>query len=229
VRPRPTRWLLQPHETAHVELHFASARLGQFRQSLSFEVVGFAGVIAPVSLTGAAVCAMPAISSEPRNVFHRKIKSKAPIAVRRQWVSSRAAFEWGPLLVGVDGDVKKGEYAAANTEVFHISNTSLFDAEVFFSFLQHGVGRFTPPAEEGADDDGAAGAAAGRPKTPGKEARPGSGAFGAGSGSAIFKVEPQSLLLRKDETAGEPPPHARARLPPPTHHHYHHHPPSLLV
>ena len=66
--------------------------------SLRFEIVGVGGD--KQSFCGcAALGTRPSISTDPRNVFSRKVKAKDVLKVKKSYVVSRKTFEFGPLLV----------------------------------------------------------------------------------------------------------------------------------
>ena len=58
------------------------------------------GVERQMTLNCQVLCAQPSISKDYRNVFHRKLKARDPLAVKKAFIISRNAFEFGPLLVG---------------------------------------------------------------------------------------------------------------------------------
>lgn len=99
--PQPThdtRWVLPPHSTTQLQLQYAATVVGQVMQSLRFEMVAY-GQERTAAVQCAASCAQPAISKDYRNVFHRKIKNRDPLKVKKAFVISRNSFEFGPLLV----------------------------------------------------------------------------------------------------------------------------------
>jgi hydrocephalus-inducing protein len=95
------RWVLHPGESAPARLQFSSSKVTELNFPLTFGV--YSGE-ARIPLTVKVSCAYPQISSDPRNVFRRRTKGKAgregALAVRRQYVTSRKRFEFGPLLIG---------------------------------------------------------------------------------------------------------------------------------
>lgn len=81
-----------------LRVRFRSEELGQFDQTLNFEIMG---TRRRYQLFCRGVCAFPAISREPRVVFpHRRKYRKPEEIVHKKYVLSSETFEFGPLLCG---------------------------------------------------------------------------------------------------------------------------------
>lgn len=92
------RWEIPAKETVTLRIRFRSEELGQFDQTLNFEIMG---TRRRYQLFCRGVCAFPAISREPRVVFpHRRKYRKAEEIVHKKYVLSNETFEFGPLLCG---------------------------------------------------------------------------------------------------------------------------------
>jgi hydrocephalus-inducing protein len=139
-----TRWVIEPHGQQRLELKFSAKEIGTFITSLTFEVVGGINGNAAVSAVATGVTAFPAINSDPRNVFMRRIKSKpASGYASKQFVSSLGVYDFGPLLAGrspparIPAEAEEGQpatpldaYVRQHMESFRITNNSLFKANV---------------------------------------------------------------------------------------------------
>ncbi|CAJ1447961.1 unnamed protein product [Effrenium voratum] len=137
-RMEPTRWLIEPHGRVRLLVKFFSEEIGAYQASLGFEVVGGIHGNAPVSIEVSGTTAFPGISSDPRNVFMRRVKTKpASGYASKQYIASTGIFDFGPLLVGRSPDARKEEGADTHIkqhiECFRITNNSLFKAEAAFS------------------------------------------------------------------------------------------------
>ena len=92
------RWLIPAGGEVILKLRFTSEDLGQFDQTLNFELVG---TRRRYQLYCRGVCAFPTISREPRIVFPSRQKSrKQDDIVAKKYILSSETFEFGPLLVG---------------------------------------------------------------------------------------------------------------------------------
>lgn len=141
-----TRWIIAPGQQQKILLNFSANDIGTFITPLRFEVVG-SGIHgnAPVMITASGVTAHPAINSDPRNVFMRRVRSKpASGYASKQYVTSLSTFDFGPLLAGREKEARKAAAAAEaealdpfvrqHIEAFRITNNSLFKATVKFGF-----------------------------------------------------------------------------------------------
>ena len=147
-----TRWVLEPHGVVRLQVKYASANVGKLLHSLRFELVGVGGD-KQVAVAWGALCARPSISTDPRNVFSRKVRSREPFRVKKSYVVMRKCFEFGPLLAKrpqpkMAEDLKDGQDPERphpeHAEVLHISNNSPFAVSVNFSFLADGAALHTP-------------------------------------------------------------------------------------
>lgn len=92
------RWVIPANDTVTLRVRFRSEELGQFDQTLNFEIMG---TRRRYQLFCRGVCAFPAISREPRVVFpHRRKLRKPEEIVHKKYVLSSETFEFGPLLCG---------------------------------------------------------------------------------------------------------------------------------
>ena len=81
-----------------LRIRFRSEELGQFDQTLNFEIMG---TRRRYQLFCRGVCSFPTISREPRVVFPRRRKYRKPEEiVHKKYVLSNETFEFGPLLCG---------------------------------------------------------------------------------------------------------------------------------
>ena len=161
-RPSETRWVLPPNSCVVLAVDFLSQSVGRFDRTLGFEIVGSdTQYVLPCS----AVCEVPRVNQDARNVFMNRLKApRAVDKVHKKFVISRSRYEFGPLLIGKDretalaaagleGPAEEGgvlELTAAevqtlgNAEQFRISNNGLFPAHVDFAFM-HGDGAQPSP------------------------------------------------------------------------------------
>jgi hydrocephalus-inducing protein len=123
-----TRWVIPPHSGVDLMVRFTSPEIGSFQDLAGFQVVGDS-LSKNVTLRGE--CAYAHISTDYRNVFYRKTKTRPPSArISRQYVISNSTFEFGPLLKGLaEAQVMEGQYPT-NMEKFRITNNGLFDTKV---------------------------------------------------------------------------------------------------
>ena len=92
------RWVIPANASVTLRIRFRSEELGQFDQTLNFEIMG---TRRRYQLFCRGVCAFPTISREPRVVFpHRKKYRKPEEVVHKKYVLSNETFEFGPLLCG---------------------------------------------------------------------------------------------------------------------------------
>lgn len=92
------RWVIPANDIVRLRIRFRSEELGQFDQTLNFEIMG---TRRRYQLFCRGVCAFPAISREPRVVFpHRRKYRKPEEIVHKKYVLSSETFEFGPLLCG---------------------------------------------------------------------------------------------------------------------------------
>ncbi|XP_033116735.1 hydrocephalus-inducing protein homolog isoform X2 [Anneissia japonica] len=126
------RWMIQPGGEVTLRLRFQSEELGQFDQTLNFEITG---TRRRYQLFNRGICSFPNISREPRIVFPNRKKSKrTDEIVHKKYILSTETLMMGPLLAGKSRDrYKEGKYPE-NTEKLKISNTSPLDVEVSFCF-----------------------------------------------------------------------------------------------
>ena len=185
-----SRWVLQPGEVAAARLLFQSGEASAADTTLGFEVYsGESKIEVPVK----AVCAHPSLSTDPKSVFSRRIRGKsgkeAAAAVRRQYVTSRKRFEFGPLLVGVPPPAPSSgeDEAPVVPPAEHSAQLRLTNNGAF-------------PLSAQLVMKSAQGAAA-VPKTPPKSKGKAAAADAAPASATPFYVEPAQLHLAEGETA----------------------------
>ncbi|CAH1779299.1 unnamed protein product [Owenia fusiformis] len=127
------RWIVPANGECVLKLRFVSEELGQFDQTLNFEIMG---TRRRYQLFCRGVCAFPTISREPRIVFpHRKKNKKSDEIVHKKYILTDETFDFGPLLVGKPRDrYKEGRYPE-NMEKLVVHNTSPLEADISFCFL----------------------------------------------------------------------------------------------
>ena len=126
------RWVLPAGQTVSIRVRFNSATTGRFHNDLAFDVVGsHKQWRLPVS----GVCAVPEISSDPRNVFMQRVKHAPDIAsVKCRFVGSRNRFEFGPLVAGLPYVENLQSDASSNCTKLRITNNGMFPCNVSFMF-----------------------------------------------------------------------------------------------
>ncbi|KAL3860158.1 hypothetical protein ACJMK2_010318 [Sinanodonta woodiana] len=132
------RWTVPAGGEVLLRLRFTSEELGQFDQTLNFEIMG---TRRRYQLYCRGICAFPTISREPRIVFpHRQKSIKPEEIIVKKYILSTETFIFGPLLVGKSRDkFKEGKYPE-NMEKMTIMNTSPLDADINFCFLNDSKG-----------------------------------------------------------------------------------------
>ncbi len=98
-----TRWIIQPKESCTLYIKFFTEEVGDFPQTLNFEIVGSTRQFA---LNLKACCAMPSINTNYKNVFfnHKRVRPQtAPESyLEKTYVIGEGLFDFGPLLIGKD-------------------------------------------------------------------------------------------------------------------------------
>jgi hydrocephalus-inducing protein len=98
-----TRWIIQPKESCTLYIKFFTEEVGDFPQTLNFEIVGSTRQFA---LNLKACCAMPSINTNYKNVFFNQKRTRPPTApesyLEKTYVVSEGVFDFGPLLIGKD-------------------------------------------------------------------------------------------------------------------------------
>jgi hydrocephalus-inducing protein len=138
-KERPaSRWVIAPHSQMVLKVRFAAKEIGQYSESLLFELVANRKQFVVQSR---ATCAYPTVSADYRNVFMRKIKARpAKGTVRKQFVVSQNVFDFGPLLVGKDRSQYKNTPHEDNFERFRITNNGLFPVHLSFAMETDAAG-----------------------------------------------------------------------------------------
>ncbi|XP_032051538.1 hydrocephalus-inducing protein homolog [Aythya fuligula] len=134
LRLNSFRWIVPARGQAELKVHFSSTVLGQFDQTLHFEILGTNRLH---QLHCRGTCLYPTISQDPRLVFPHRRKSKADgDIVFKQYIMSTGVFHFGPLLCGKSRDWYKAQNYPSNCEKITILNTTSLEAEVHF-FFEH--------------------------------------------------------------------------------------------
>ncbi|XP_070194710.1 hydrocephalus-inducing protein homolog isoform X4 [Littorina saxatilis] len=132
------RWVIPAYGETILRLRFQSEELGQFDQTMNFEIVG---TRRRYQLFCRGICAFPTISKEPRLVFpSRKKNRKLDEIVHKKYVLMTETFEFGPLLVGKSRERYKEAKYPENMDTFSIHNTSPLEADISFCFLSDSKG-----------------------------------------------------------------------------------------
>ncbi|XP_065674972.1 hydrocephalus-inducing protein homolog isoform X4 [Hydra vulgaris] len=127
------RWIIEPKKTIELKICFQSQEIGQFDQTLHFEI---AGTKRKYQIFCRGICSVPTICQDPKVVFlHCKKYKKPNEIVRKVFILKDEVFEFGPLLAGKNRErYREGRYPE-NMEMLCISNTSLMKADITFSYL----------------------------------------------------------------------------------------------
>ncbi|NWH50429.1 HYDIN protein, partial [Fregata magnificens] len=132
VRLSSCRWIVPARGEVELKVHFSSTVLGQFDQTLHFEVLGTNRLY---QLHCRGTCLYPTISQDPRLVFPHWRKSKADDdIIFKQYVMNTGVFHFGPLLCGKSRDWYKALHYPSNCEKITILNITPLEAEVRFFF-----------------------------------------------------------------------------------------------
>ena len=127
------RWVIPANESIELRISFMSDHLGQFDQTLNFELVG---TRRRYQLFCRGICAFPTISQEPRIVFANRKKYKKPEEiVQKKFILNNETFEFGPLLAGKNRERYRECRYPENMESITIMNSSPMQADVEFSYL----------------------------------------------------------------------------------------------
>ncbi|CAF3333375.1 unnamed protein product, partial [Rotaria sp. Silwood2] len=127
------RWIIPANGEIRVRLRFISGEVGQFDQTISFEIIG---TKRNYKIFCRGVCTFPSISREPRTVFPNRQKTRKPNEiVHKKFILSTEQYDFGPLVLGKDiNKIRTGNYPN-NIESLIIDNTSPMDVEALFCFL----------------------------------------------------------------------------------------------
>ncbi|KAM6325117.1 LOW QUALITY PROTEIN: hydrocephalus-inducing protein homolog [Podargus strigoides] len=126
------RWIVPACGEVELKVCFSSMIVGQFDQTLHFEVLGTKRLY---RLHCRGTCLYPTISQDPRVVFPRQRKRKAAgVIIWKEYVMNTGVFHFGPLLCGKSRDGYKALLHPGNCEKITIQNITPLAAEVRFSF-----------------------------------------------------------------------------------------------
>lgn len=133
--PLQTRWVLGPKQSQELTVEFSSEDIGRFQENLTFEISspGAPARSTSASLTVSGICDYPQISSDYRDVYYRKARTRprSPL-VSRQFIIPLEKFEFGPLLAGKSSEEYKSGLYPENCAKFRIMNNGLFKLHVDF-------------------------------------------------------------------------------------------------
>ncbi|XP_072278793.1 hydrocephalus-inducing protein-like [Pyxicephalus adspersus] len=130
------RWVVPAGGEVLLRIHFQSSSVGNFDQTLNFELVG---TRRRYQLYCRGICSFPTISQEPKIVFpHRKKEAKSDEIVQKKFILSSRTFDFGPLLCGKSREKYKAGQYPENMEKLTIHNVSPMESEVSFCF-QHDI------------------------------------------------------------------------------------------
>ncbi|XP_074007853.1 hydrocephalus-inducing protein homolog [Numenius arquata] len=132
VRLSNCRWIVPARGEVELKVLFSSMVLGQFEQTLHFEILGTKRLY---QLHCRGTCLYPTISQDPRLVFPHRRKSKAEDdIIFKQYVMNTGVFHFGPLLCGKSRDWYKAQHYPSNGEKITILNITPLQTEVNFYF-----------------------------------------------------------------------------------------------
>ncbi|KAM6300471.1 hydrocephalus-inducing protein homolog [Aegotheles albertisi] len=132
VRLSSCRWVVPAHGEVELKVHFSSTVLGQFDETLHFEILGTNRLY---QLHCRGTCLYPTISQDPRVVFPHRRNSKADDdIIFKQYIMDTGVFHFGPLLCGKSRDRYKALDNYSNCEKITILNITPLEAAVHFSF-----------------------------------------------------------------------------------------------
>ena len=94
------RWIIPANGEVRLRLRFVSNEVGQFDQTISFELLG---TKRNYKIFCRGVCTFPTISREPRTVFPNRQKTRKPNEiVHKKFILSTEQYDFGPLVLGKD-------------------------------------------------------------------------------------------------------------------------------
>eukprot|EP00079_Xenopus_tropicalis_P024447 XP_012817094.1 PREDICTED: hydrocephalus-inducing protein homolog isoform X1 [Xenopus tropicalis] len=130
------RWIVPAGGEVPLKIHFASSTIGNFDQTLNFELLGTQRIY---QLYCRGVCTFPSICTDPRVVFpNRKKETKPDEIVHKKFILNNGTYDFGPLLCGKTREKYKACQFPENMEKILICNKSPVDSEITFCF-QHDV------------------------------------------------------------------------------------------
>ncbi|OCT82470.1 hypothetical protein XELAEV_18025000mg [Xenopus laevis] len=130
------RWIVPAGGEVSLKIHFASSSIGNFDQTLNFELLG---TRRRYQLYCRGVCAFPSICTDPRVVFpNRKKEARPDEIIHKKFILNNGTYDFGPLLCGKTREKYKAGQFPENMEKLFICNKSPVDSEITFCF-QHDV------------------------------------------------------------------------------------------
>uniref|UniRef100_A0A2C9K9X8 HYDIN/VesB/CFA65-like Ig-like domain-containing protein n=1 Tax=Biomphalaria glabrata TaxID=6526 RepID=A0A2C9K9X8_BIOGL len=149
IPPKPLtifRWIIPPGADVVLRLRFLSNDLGQFDQTLNFEIVG---TRRRYQLFCRGVCAFPNISKEPRVVFvGRKKNYRSDEIVHKKYILKTETFEFGPHHPSFD----KVLLHRKDTKTIYLRNSTQLPVAWRLSGLENLGDDFTVAADSGIVD-----------------------------------------------------------------------------
>ncbi|XP_053355859.1 hydrocephalus-inducing protein-like [Clarias gariepinus] len=124
------RWVVPANGELTLKLWFHSSVPGDFKQTLSFEVMGTRRCY---QLNCRGICALPSINKDHKVVFaYCKKAMEKDKGLQKTYIIHSGLYDFGPLLCGKARDRNKEKKYPENTERLVIHNNSPMEAEVNF-------------------------------------------------------------------------------------------------
>ncbi|KAF5907639.1 hydrocephalus-inducing protein, partial [Clarias magur] len=124
------RWVVPANGELTLKLWFHSSVPGDFKQTLSFEVMGTRRCY---QLNCRGICAFPSINKDHKMVFaYCKKAMEKDKGLQKTYIIRSGLYDFGPLLCGRARDRNKEKRTPENTERLVIHNNSPMEAEVNF-------------------------------------------------------------------------------------------------
>eukprot|EP00605_Chrysophyceae_sp_TOSAG23-4_P000636 GSChrysophyteH1.ASY1.ANO1.717.1 assembled CDS len=140
------RWVVPGNGQIQVKIRMRSKTEGKYDANLGFEVMGTSQTF---NLHCSGFCEVPAINTDSRNVFMRRVKGIPPGAApaARKFVINQGTYSFGPLLIYKQPSWKalQDNIKMTNTDTIRITNSGRFKASVDLGFEN-------PPTEEKYND-----------------------------------------------------------------------------
>tara|TARA_B110000285_G_scaffold208534_1_gene248823 strand:- start:2157 stop:2801 length:645 start_codon:yes stop_codon:yes gene_type:complete len=121
-----TRWVIGPKESKQIYVKFFSKKVGSFPQTLKFEIVGS---LRTFDLSLNSICEFPTINHGYRNVFMNNKKTRPPTLpeslLAKTFVVSENVFDFGPLLINKDPELRNGEDQAVKDKIKQVNSSTM--------------------------------------------------------------------------------------------------------
>ena len=142
-----SRWIIYPDKKQKLFVKFFSENIGNFEDTLNFEIVG-SNKHFPLKVTGEAE--FPQLSDYFKSVFtfYKKTRPVEPpeCYVSKQYIISENVFDFGSLLIGKDPEKRHTEtiMRKVNSTNLRMSNKGKFPLHVDFAFRSSAEGSQSP-------------------------------------------------------------------------------------